>query len=111
MSIDTSRSLTGSSPRRRLGRYQTLFRIAGGGMAEVYAARILGEGGFDIPWRQVMNTVNGLRAGCLSGIPRSLHSGFYVATSSLISHRQMLCEETMVRHKQAGVTHSSSLSS
>ncbi len=32
--------------RRRFGRYETLFRIAGGGMAEVYAARILGEGGF-----------------------------------------------------------------
>ncbi len=31
---------------RRFGRYETLFRIAGGGMAEVYAARILGEGGF-----------------------------------------------------------------
>ncbi|HJL19943.1 MAG TPA: serine/threonine-protein kinase, partial [Sandaracinaceae bacterium LLY-WYZ-13_1] len=32
--------------RRRFGRYETLFRIAGGGMAEVYAARALGEGGF-----------------------------------------------------------------
>jgi serine/threonine protein kinase len=31
---------------RRFGRYETLFRIAGGGMAEVYAARIVGEGGF-----------------------------------------------------------------
>jgi len=28
------------------GRYQTLFRIAAGGMAEVYAARALGEAGF-----------------------------------------------------------------
>ncbi|MGE0786518.1 MAG: serine/threonine protein kinase [Sandaracinaceae bacterium] len=28
------------------GRYQTLFRIASGGMAEVYAARVLGEAGF-----------------------------------------------------------------
>ncbi len=32
--------------RKRFGRYETLFRIAGGGMAEVYAARALGEGGF-----------------------------------------------------------------
>ncbi len=33
--------------RQRFGRYETLFRIAGGGMAEVYAARIIGEGGFE----------------------------------------------------------------
>ena len=32
--------------RRRFGRYETLFRIASGGMAEVYAARALGEAGF-----------------------------------------------------------------
>lgn len=32
--------------RQRFGRYETLFRIAAGGMAEVYAARALGEGGF-----------------------------------------------------------------
>ncbi len=36
----------GAEQRRRFGRYETLFRIAGGGMAEVYAARILGEAGF-----------------------------------------------------------------
>ena len=41
------RAFTGSERRRRFGRYETLFRIAGGGMAEVYAARILGEGGFE----------------------------------------------------------------
>ncbi|MFK7984923.1 MAG: serine/threonine-protein kinase [Sandaracinaceae bacterium] len=29
------------------GRYQTLFRIAAGGMAEVYAARVRGEAGFE----------------------------------------------------------------
>lgn len=34
------------SDRERFGRYETLFRIAGGGMAEVYAARALGEAGF-----------------------------------------------------------------
>src|SRR6187401_1652074 len=28
------------------GRYETLFRIAAGGMAEVYAARVRGEAGF-----------------------------------------------------------------
>lgn len=33
--------------RQRFGRYETLFRIAAGGMAEVYAARIIGEGGFE----------------------------------------------------------------
>lgn len=46
---DTGRlkAFTGQSERRRFGRYETLFRIAGGGMAEVYAARILGEGGFE----------------------------------------------------------------
>lgn len=32
--------------RQRFGRYETLFRIAGGGMAEVFVARALGEGGF-----------------------------------------------------------------
>lgn len=31
----------------RLGRYETLFRIASGGMAEVHAARVRGEGGFE----------------------------------------------------------------
>jgi len=41
------RRFTGSDRRRRFGRYETLFRIAGGGMAEVYAARIMGEGGFE----------------------------------------------------------------
>ena len=30
----------------RYGRYDVLFRIASGGMAEVFAARITGEGGF-----------------------------------------------------------------
>src|SRR5256885_2255067 len=30
----------------RLGRYELLFPIAGGGMAEVFAARLSGEGGF-----------------------------------------------------------------
>jgi serine/threonine protein kinase len=32
--------------RQRFGRYETLFRVASGGMAEVYVARALGEGGF-----------------------------------------------------------------
>lgn len=36
-----------ASRGQRFGRYETLFRIAGGGMAEVYAARIVGEGGFE----------------------------------------------------------------
>lgn len=36
-----------ASGGQRFGRYETLFRIAGGGMAEVYAARIVGEGGFE----------------------------------------------------------------
>ncbi len=40
------RAFTGTE-RRRFGRYETLFRIAGGGMAEVYAARIIGEAGFE----------------------------------------------------------------
>ncbi|RLB48293.1 MAG: serine/threonine protein kinase, partial [Deltaproteobacteria bacterium] len=31
---------------RSLGRYELLFRIAAGGMAEVYAARVRGEAGF-----------------------------------------------------------------
>ena len=45
---DTGRlkALSGGE-RQRFGRYETLFRIAGGGMAEVYAARIVGEGGFE----------------------------------------------------------------
>ena len=34
-------------PPRRMGRYELLFRIASGGMAEVYAARVVGEGGFE----------------------------------------------------------------
>jgi len=33
----------------RFGRYEVLFRIAAGGMAEVYAARMMGEGGFEKP--------------------------------------------------------------
>ncbi|GAB4201226.1 MAG: hypothetical protein OHK0013_12980 [Sandaracinaceae bacterium] len=33
----------------RFGRYEVLFRIAAGGMAEVYAARMVGEGGFEKP--------------------------------------------------------------
>ena len=33
--------------RRRIGRYETLFRIAAGGMAEVYAGRVTGEAGFE----------------------------------------------------------------
>ncbi len=36
-----------SSPRRLLGRYELLFRIARGGMAEVHAARMAGVGGFE----------------------------------------------------------------
>jgi len=32
---------------RRLGRYEVLFPIASGGMAEVFAARLRGEGGFE----------------------------------------------------------------
>lgn len=35
-----------SSVPASYGRYQTLFRIAAGGMAEVYAARVRGEAGF-----------------------------------------------------------------
>lgn len=31
----------------RFGRYEALFRIASGGMAEVFAARVRGEGGFE----------------------------------------------------------------
>jgi len=34
-------------PPRRMGRYELLFRIASGGMAEVYAARVVGEAGFE----------------------------------------------------------------
>ena len=33
--------------RQRLGRYETLFRLAAGGMAEVHVARMVGEGGFE----------------------------------------------------------------
>ncbi|MEM6957220.1 MAG: serine/threonine-protein kinase [Myxococcota bacterium] len=33
-------------PPTRMGRYELLFRIAAGGMAEVYAARVHGEAGF-----------------------------------------------------------------
>jgi serine/threonine protein kinase len=48
-SNDTGRreAFSGHGERRRFGRYETLFRIAAGGMAEVYAARIVGEGGFE----------------------------------------------------------------
>src|SRR5688500_14056765 len=35
-----------TAARQRFGRYETLFRIASGGMAEVYVARALGEAGF-----------------------------------------------------------------
>lgn len=34
------------APPRTLGRYELLFRIASGGMAEVFAARVRGEAGF-----------------------------------------------------------------
>ena len=37
---------TDAAPPRRLGRYELLFRIAAGGMAEVFAARVSGEAGF-----------------------------------------------------------------
>jgi serine/threonine protein kinase len=45
-------SLGGSAPRRAapeasLGRYELLFRIAAGGMAEVHAGRVRGEAGFE----------------------------------------------------------------
>ena len=36
-----------STSRRLLGRYELLFRIARGGMAEVHAARMVGVGGFE----------------------------------------------------------------
>src|SRR5688500_11746578 len=36
-----------SSPALRFGRYESLFRISAGGMAEVFAARVRGEGGFE----------------------------------------------------------------
>src|SRR5262245_45956420 len=35
-----------TEPSRRFGRYEILFPIASGGMAEVFAARLQGEGGF-----------------------------------------------------------------
>ncbi|NCQ62094.1 MAG: serine/threonine protein kinase, partial [Myxococcales bacterium] len=35
-----------SSTARQMGRYEMLFRIASGGMAEVWAARVRGEAGF-----------------------------------------------------------------
>jgi len=35
------------SDSQMLGRYETLFRLAAGGMAEVYVARALGEAGFE----------------------------------------------------------------
>lgn len=38
-----------ASSAMRFGRYEVLFRIASGGMAEVYAARMVGEGGFEKP--------------------------------------------------------------
>src|SRR5690606_25544187 len=37
----------GSSANPRYGRYEVIFRIAAGGMAEVYVARLVGEGGFE----------------------------------------------------------------
>ena len=36
-----------SSATPRYGRYEVIFRIAAGGMAEVYVARLVGEGGFE----------------------------------------------------------------
>ena len=44
-----SYSMREPSAPLRFGRYEVLFRIAAGGMAEVYAARMLGEGGFEKP--------------------------------------------------------------
>jgi eukaryotic-like serine/threonine-protein kinase len=37
----------GASPEASLGRYELLFRIAAGGMAEVHAGRVRGEAGFE----------------------------------------------------------------
>lgn len=37
----------GASPAASLGRYELLFRIAAGGMAEVHAGRVRGEAGFE----------------------------------------------------------------
>ncbi|HEY8430227.1 MAG TPA: serine/threonine-protein kinase [Sandaracinaceae bacterium] len=36
-----------AAPVAQFGRYEVLFKIAAGGMAEVYAARMVGEGGFE----------------------------------------------------------------
>lgn len=44
-----TRAMREPSVPLRFGRYEVLFRIAAGGMAEVYAARMLGEGGFEKP--------------------------------------------------------------
>ncbi len=44
-----SSSMREPSSTLRFGRYEVLFRIAAGGMAEVYAARMVGEGGFEKP--------------------------------------------------------------
>ncbi len=40
-------SARGSQANARYGRYEVIFRIAAGGMAEVYVARLVGEGGFE----------------------------------------------------------------
>jgi serine/threonine-protein kinase len=40
-------SARASSATPRYGRYEVIFRIAAGGMAEVYVARLVGEGGFE----------------------------------------------------------------
>lgn len=40
------RQVSQGATQRVYGRYETLFRIAAGGMAEVYAARVRGEAGF-----------------------------------------------------------------
>ncbi len=47
--------------RPRSGRYETLFRIAAGGMAEVFAARVSGEAGFEklVAVKSMLPTVSG----------------------------------------------------
>lgn len=49
LASDVVFSAPDSSGTLRFGRYEVLFRIAAGGMAEVYAARMMGEGGFEKP--------------------------------------------------------------